>query len=477
LALCCLLGTRSICAIELCSPSTYSGDLDGLKLQLKSQLLATFFEQPFLVHSSGVRLWQADVVAAVVSNYSSTLAVSGLAEVMVEVFKAYANHSVLKPQLTGDVAQLDQLLLGREKGFWLMHWFGVWVGEEVMKMPRTIFEYEATLIKCIPRLEAWSVVHGLSGHFLARTSTWSALQVRGTVARLGTKLCNVKGISFYSDCFHGVGHGIMHALIIDKFQVNYSAHLQFFQVALDATHFDAAMRLCGELKLLEAAGCADGISHSYFNYMPIGDWPQDWVAFCAPRVWPALCFRSIVQYAPLSVHNISKDGRPTQAEWLEMVQVKPRELASLPRRLAERCMELPEQLQPSCVYGIMSSSYGYQVVASTSAYTIQPDEVAKFCSQSLFWNNRTRLMDACLIAAYNVVRKKRSPKARVIPHCVELQLDAHGSRCQLDPSEPVIWGAKLYPSFACERERCPYDGVLAATPKTAREEEHHVDGH
>jgi len=67
------------------------------------------------------------------------------------------------------------------------------------------------------------------------------------------------------------------------------------------------MALCGVYPLKEAAGCVDGIAHSFFNYVSPADYHTvDWFEWCAPRVWSPTCFRNAFQYGPVSYPRLTQ---------------------------------------------------------------------------------------------------------------------------------------------------------------------------
>ena len=296
-------------------------------------------------------------------------------------------------------------------------------------------------------------------------------------------------MKFYADCFHGVGHGIVLAYIISKMGVTYGVNEQFYLVdGLKAEDYDATMSLCGLFGVEEAAGCADGVSHSFFNYMTEEQWPRDWLWYCAKRPWPAYCYRNVFEYAPLSLFGIQKNGSSTRLEWLTVVGVKVPTFSKVTTRLREMCLELPAEVQASCIYGIVTSDWKHYVATNVASFSgarsgnyvpsfvVNPSTVMAFCNVEGIQKN-VRVLDTCLLPVYDITRKTQ--KGSRYPPCVAT-FGKYGAKCRVEADDVVVWGAKKFPAWACDRVLCPYRlGPTHAL--TANESigtvQHRLDGH
>ena len=377
-----------------------------------------------------VRTFSPGALPNLVRSDYAHLGVKGLLETMVAAFKKFTVHPPLKSDLQGDVTQLDLTLRNRERAFWLSHWFGVWLGEELMaRKGEDITALIRGLAVCSPPFEFWSVSHGMSWHYVAMRLPFASLVQ--TLPDISFRLC-FRDLKFYTDCFHGVGHGIMHAYIIDRTGASYGVDEQFYQVKdLQPQDYDAGMTLCSLFELEEAAGCADGVSHSFFNYHADEEWPRDWLWYCAERLWPAFCYRSIFQYGPLSLFNISKVGLSTRLEWLTVVGVKVPAFMQTIVGLRSMCLLLPAEVQASCIWGLVSSDWKYYVSSARSGFTgvnrnamvpaltVDLNTVVEFCSVEGVLKS-PRVLDTCLLHLYDTAWRRyeidvvrRTPTARL----------------------------------------------------------------
>jgi len=243
-------------------------------------------------------------------------------------------------------------------------------------------------------------------------------------------------------------------------------------VLVQPAAYDEAMALCGVYPLKEAAGCVDGIAHSFFNYVSPADYHTvDWFEWCAPRVWSPTCFRNAFQYGPVSMFNVSKNGRETRVEWLRVSDVRPRALYDVTPTLVSRCMALAEDVQPGCIYAIVSSDWANYIAPP-------PPPLPAGAKPTLpVWKANTT---ECFLPIYGIAlhNDPTNPVIDVHGSCGVLQ--KYGAACQIR-SKQVVWTSKMFADFCCDEVRCPRkpsteaEVQVAAIKSSARE--HHPDGH
>ena len=152
----------------------------------------------------------------------------GINRIVYSAVECFRSFLAVKPRLTltgKGVAELDRALVAREKAFWLTHWIGAWIGSQMeltlSERPggsQNLLPLIKLLYNCSPEMEMWSVSHGISWHHMAtsRNVSWAAL-TPSVVAEFGRSLC-FEEMRFASDCYHGVGHGVMHMLVIARIE-------------------------------------------------------------------------------------------------------------------------------------------------------------------------------------------------------------------------------------------------------------------
>jgi len=168
------------------------------------------------------------------------IGLNGVEKSVVAAMRELTVRRLHKQSLDGDTTVLDQALWWREIAFWLVHWFGAYVGHVLQQWPD---QPAVTLFKqangCFERYEMWSISHGTSWHYLAHVPF---AQLRESLPAWGPKLC-ATWMKFYTDCYHGVGHGIIHSLIVSQLNASwYSTERQFFALELKALHHGSHTR-------------------------------------------------------------------------------------------------------------------------------------------------------------------------------------------------------------------------------------------
>jgi len=107
----------------------------------------------------------------------------------------------------------------------------------------------------------------------------------------------------------------------------------------------------------------------------------------------------------VSMFNVSKNGRETRVEWLRVSDVRPRALYDVTPTLVSRCMALAEDVQPGCIYAIVSSDWANYIAPpppplpagakpTLPVWKANTTEYVAFCSQAAF-RHSPRLMDTC----------------------------------------------------------------------------------
>jgi len=188
--------------------------------------------------------------------------------------------------------------------------------------------------------------------------------------------------------------------------------------------------------------------------------------------------------------NVSKNGRETRVEWLRVSDVRPRALYDVTPTLVSRCMALAEDVQPGCIYAIVSSDWANYIAPpppplpagakpTLPVWKANTTEYVAFCSQAAF-RHSPRLMDTCFLPIYGIAlhNDPTNPVIDVHGSCGVLQ--KYGAACQIR-SKQVVWTSKMFADFCCDEVRCPRkpsteaEVQVAAIKSSARE--HHPDGH
>eukprot|EP00966_Prymnesium_polylepis_P275263 6359524-Prymnesium_polylepis.1 len=270
------------------------------------------------------------------------------------------------------------------------------------------------LLRCMPPLELWSVSHGLTWQIMVNTVSWAELSNAthgpALLRTLGGVFCRRELMPWYTDCYHGVGHGIIHSYLIDRENarhtgISYNLTRQFFEVPMDGQDFDAAVRLCCVFTYEEAVGCADGVAHSYFVFWPASYFPSDVVSWCSARVWPAFCFRTLFHHARLSYFGVPPIGGGVDArvDYMNLLLLRPNELYDQTARLMASCAAATADVAPSCMWGLMSSGLKGFVTREWSGLKPKMSAAAikafvAVCSAPHVQNrSNAALLDACLL--------------------------------------------------------------------------------
>jgi len=324
---------------------------------------------------------------------------------------------------------LDAALLAGETAFWLTHWLGAWVGEHMMSLGdvANVTHLISELYACSLLIEFNSLSHGITWHYMAKLQ-WGSFNVIKQA-----RLFCFPEMSFYVDCFHGIGHGIVHSLLLSSRNLTYSYSSQLYRVCMSPAEYDAAAAICSAFEFIPASGCADGVTHSYFNYLPFERFPAQWASWCADRLWPPFCYRNMLQYGPLSLFGVPKvgTGRETQIEWLsEFVGALPSGMVGAADQLSGNCLQLSYSFQASCVYGIVLSSWSKFLI-----------NLFDMCRQ--FVGHSTRLV--CSAAAF---RLNGTMCRRENRNTTGIQSDFPCSFGE------TLWGAKRMAQSICPKGRC-----------------------
>ena len=437
-------------------------------------------------------MYNTDALISALSERAD-LGVSGLMHTMLTVFRRYiasAPPDDLQADLgRRDNAAVDAALEDRARAFWLMHWFGTWVGDEMVRTPRNFTEMVMEFVGCAPPLELWSVSHGISWHYMVHTTPWSTLAGAAgadNLRRLSSVLCHRALMRWYPDCFHGIGHGIVHARrFLDHERAPYSQSSQFFHVPFSGDDFDAMMRLCGAFPFVEAAGCADGISHAVFVFWTPADYPSASHIWCSDRVWAASCYRGMLHYGPLALLGVAKSGAMASLEFFGPLKLHFPVLYTTLPVLVDQCMSLPAETHAACLFGIVGSGWNRFISSSWREGFRDPIvgassvDLIRFCSDARFQNN-TALLDTCLLPFYVTLFQRKRAKGEPAPQVLAVQpcqehLAKFGARCTVEASE-IAFGAKMLPMFACHTSgRCPHQSAISDEQRVARS--HREDGH
>lgn len=376
-------------------------------LLLSSEIEKEWFKEPFVSMSGAMLLTARRTSDLLDLHLQYGMNMNTIISAAVSAYMYFVSE--VKP--SSSLSELDVRLLNEEKAFWLTHWIGVYVGNHMMQDNRDMLFMIKQLYFCSPAFEFNSISHGITWHFMAKLP-WQQVH---DVVNIAKMLC-FEEMRFYLDCFHGIGHGIVHSFLLSSRSISYSATSQLYHVQMNASAYDATVGACGVFTFLPASGCVDGVTHSIFNYMPFKSYPTNWADWCAPRLWPPMCYRNLLQYGPLSVAGYFKLGRPTNIERLADL-AGAHEMNDAVNRLTMKCSSLSSDLQLSCSYGIFMSSWRY----------FHSQDALSSC-------NTFGVHDAKLLCKLVIPKVNSSLLSRFSP-----------------------FGAKLMPRLACPRRRCPYE--------------------
>jgi asparagine synthetase B (glutamine-hydrolysing) len=488
---------------NLSTPSTLGGTASlcskaPADLALANHIFDTFL-QPLRADvnaSDGTRLYTTDALLGRVSARAAALGARGLAETVLTVFRRY--NVKRAPAEMADVRVQNLAVANKERSFWLIHWFGTWVGDVLARTSsRPMVEMVKEAARCLPPLELWSVSHGATWHVMLNAVRWDQIS-NGTwgdalLRELGAVFCHRELMPWYTDCYHGVGHGIIHIYLSARraAELPYRLTRQFMEVPMDESDFDSAVALCRAFTYEEAVGCADGVAHSYFVFWPAHAFPSDVVAWCAPRVWAAFCFRTLFHHARLSNFGVphAEGGIDARVDYINLLLLKPEGMYAATARFVAACAAAPPDVAVGCMWGLMSSGLkgfatkawnGHGKLTGANATGL----VAVCAAPHVSGHPNPALMDACVLPLYvdlyNRRRARFLPQNLTAPLCHE-RLGRFGARCILD-SRDLVPGSKNYARFVCPIERCPY--VVPASTSTDGElhgelqsRPHRPDGH
>jgi len=314
-------------------------------------------------------------------------------------------------------SELDARLLQVMKRFWLKHWIGAWMAGHVAEQGWCVVE----------KVKAWNVasgwfyvndvMHGFIWHYMA-TLSFDALNT-SSLTVLGRTFCS-RSMKYYSDCYHGIGHGILHSFVITFRKPEYSVVKQLLHLELKGDEYDTVVEKCNAFPFVLASGCVDGATHSIFNYME--EFPPE-IGFCALRLWAPLCYRNLFQYAPLRYFGVQKAGRTTQIEWFMMARAHAKELLPVPSQIANKCL-LDSRITPSCLFGIMFSAWGIWLAPDV-------DQKVAFCNRFV-----GDALDVCLYGFRSDTVCKRYSQSGYCPNVSQV-------------------GAKGILYFLCKTPSCP----------------------
>ena len=444
-------------------------------------------------------MYTSNALLARVNARSEALGVRGLAETFLSVFRRY--NVKRTPSEMSDVNVANLAVANKERSFWLIHWFGTWVGDALARTSsREMMDMVKELARCLPPVELWSVSHGATWHVMVNTISWEAISEQGKgggaplLRTLGSIFCHRDLMPWYTDCYHGVGHGIIHIYLSHTHarEQPYTLTRQFFSVPMDGVDFDNTVRLCGAFTYEEAVGCADGVAHSYFVFWPAEAFPSDVIQWCSPRVWPAFCFRTLFHHARLSYFGVlpAPGAVDARVDYINLLLLKPKGLYTATANFITACANAADDVAAGCMWGLMSSGLKGFVTTAWSGHgklsSAANSGFLSVCAQPQVANNRsttsrdalTALLDACLLPAYVDLYNRRKarfrPQALKPPLCSE-KLAPLGAKCVLDSRE-LVPGSKNYARFVCPIERCPYDRG-SSIGEEVQSKPHRPDGH